>query len=267
MPSFPYLKIRPRFLRLIQSDIHFNLTDEQYSLRVARNNNEVDEALKLRFEVFNLELKEGLESSFITQKDEDQFDKQCDHLIISDNSNNQVIGTYRLQTLEMAEKGAGFYSDGEFYLDMLGKKVLRNSLELGRACILKEYRNTRVLFLLWRGIANYMHHARKRYLFGCCSITSQDCQVGQALYLDLIKKGLVDEQYRLLARPGFEMNVSVPPDVEPIKMPPLMAMYIRYGAKVVSLPAIDREFKTIDYLVLFDVTKLERETFKLFLGN
>jgi putative hemolysin len=267
MPSFPYLKMRPRLLRLMSPDIHFNLTDDQYSLRVAKNNAEVDEALKLRFEVFNLELKEGLESSYLTRKDEDQFDKQCDHLIISDNSTNCVIGTYRLQTMEMAERGAGFYSDGEFYLDMLGKKVLRNSLELGRACILKEYRNTRVLFLLWRGIANYMYFARKRYLFGCCSITSQDCAVGQALYLDLQKKGLVDEKFSLLPRSGFEMNVSVPPDMEPIKMPPLMSMYIRYGAKVVSLPAIDREFKTIDYLVLFDVTKLERETFKLFLGN
>ncbi len=268
MPSFSYLKMRPRFLRLTTPNVHFNITDDQYSLRVARNNAEIDEALRLRFEVFNLELKEGLESSYLTKKDEDQFDKQCDHLIISDNSNNRVIGTYRLQTQEMAERGgAGFYSDGEFYLDMLGKKVLRNSLELGRACILKEYRNTRVLFLLWRGIANYMYFARKRYLFGCCSITSQDCVIGQALYLDLVKKGLVNEHYKLLARPGFEVNVSVPPDTEPIKMPPLMGMYIRYGAKVVSLPAIDREFKTIDYLVLFDVAKLERESFKLFLGK
>jgi putative hemolysin len=267
MPSFPYLKMRPRLLRLLTPDIHFSISDEQYSVCVARKNCEVDEALRLRFDVFNLELKEGLDSSYLTQKDEDQFDRQCDHLLIRENDTNRVIGTYRLQTMEMAERGAGFYSNGEFRLDMLGKKFLRNGLELGRACILKEFRNTRVLFLLWRGIANYIYLARKRYLFGCCSITSQDCIVGQTLYLDLIKKGLVDEQVQLLPQPGFELGVSEVPDAEPIEMPPLMKMYIRYGAKIVGLPAIDREFKTIDYLIVLDINKVERETFRLFLGK
>jgi len=268
MRAFPHLKLRPpKFLRLLTPDIHFNISDDQYSLRVARNNAEIDEALRLRFEVFNLELKEGLESSYLTMKDEDQFDKQCDHLIISDKKINRVIGTYRLQTLEMAERGAGFYSDGEFCLDMLEKKILRNSLELGRACILKEYRNTRVLFLLWRGIANYLYYARKRYLFGCCSITSQDCAVGYTLYLDLIRKGLVEDRINLVPRPGFELNVSDAREMEPIDMPPLMKMYIRYGAKIIGPPAIDREFKTIDYFVLLDIRKLTPESFKMFLGR
>jgi putative hemolysin len=267
MPSFPYLKMPPRLLRLLTPDIHFNLSDDQYSVSVARTNTEIDEALRLRFDVFNLELKEGLDSSYLTQKDEDQFDRQCDHLLIREMKTNQVIGTYRLQTMEMAEHGAGFYSNGEFRLDMLGKKFLRNGLELGRACIIKEYRNTRVLFLLWRGIANYIHFARKRYMFGCCSITSQDCIEGQVLFLDLIKKGLVDHQIQMLPQPGFELGVTDVPEIAPIEMPPLMKMYIRYGAKIVGLPAIDREFKTIDYFIVLDISKVERETFRLFLGK
>jgi putative hemolysin len=267
MPTFSYLKMRPRLLRLLTPDIHFNLSDEQYSVSVAHKNAEINEALRLRFDVFNLELKEGLDSSFLTQMDEDQYDRQCDHLLIREMNTNRVIGTYRLQTMEMAERGAGFYSNGEFQLDMLGKKFLRNGLELGRACIIKEFRNTRVLFLLWRGIANYLYLARKRYMFGCCSITSQDCVVGQTLYLDLIKKGLVDQQIQMLPQAGFELGVTEVPDAEPIEMPPLMKMYIRYGAKIVGLPAIDREFKTIDYFIVLDISKVERETFRLFLGK
>jgi putative hemolysin len=92
--------------------------------------------------------------------------------------------------------------------------------------------------------------------------------VGEVLYHDLVKKGLVHDTYKLLPRPGFEMNVKeIPANAKPIEMPPLMNMYIRYGSKVVSLPAIDREFKTIDYLVMLDVYQISRETFKLFLGK
>jgi putative hemolysin len=44
-------------------------------------------------------------------------------------------------------------------------------------------------------------------------------------------------------------------------------MYFRYGACIVGQPAIDREFKTIDYLVLFDLKNMGKETYKLFLGT
>jgi putative hemolysin len=43
-----------------------------------------------------------------------------------------------------------------------------------------------------------------------------------------------------------------------------MDMYIRYAAKICGPPAIDRDFKTIDYLVLLDVHELNEETVKIF---
>ncbi len=259
------LKIRPRLQRHWYPGINFNLSDDHYSIQVARNQHEVDEALRMRFEVFNLELKEGLDSSYLTFKDEDKFDRQCDHLIIRDIIAGNVIGTYRMQTYEMARRGNGFYSNGEFYLEMLGRKILHNSLELGRACILKEYRNTRVLFLLWKGIANYLYQARKRYLFGCCSITSQDSAMGNALYLDLLSKEYIDTNFQLLPRKEYELDNTINDSLDIPEMPPLMKMYLRYGAKIIGKPAIDREFKTIDYFVLLDIEKLTPESFKMFL--
>lgn len=50
------------------------------------------------------------------------------------------------------------------------------------------------------------------------------------------------------------------------KVPPLFGTYLRYGAKVCGPPAIDREFRTIDYLVTLDVDALSRGSFRLFFG-
>jgi len=52
-----------------------------YSARLARNAGEVRAAQILRFEVFNLELNEGLSQSHAGGFDEDPFDAVCDHLI------------------------------------------------------------------------------------------------------------------------------------------------------------------------------------------
>ena len=53
-----------------------------YALRFARTRAELDAALRLRFEVFNLELKEGLASSYLSGLDEDEFDQTCHHLLV-----------------------------------------------------------------------------------------------------------------------------------------------------------------------------------------
>lgn len=54
---------------------------------------------------------------------------------------------------------------------------------------------------------------------------------------------------------------------EPISVPPLFGTYLRYGALVCSPPAIDRDFKTIDYLVLHDRATLPPRTRELFYGE
>lgn len=261
--------IKRRLHRRKNKSIHFTLEDKNYIIKLAENAQEVDEALKLRFEVFNLEMKEGLESSYATMRDEDKYDKQFDHLLIIEKASQKIIGTYRMQTYEMAKNGLGYYSDSEFCLDMLPKNITSNSIELGRACIDKNFRNTRVLFLLWRGIANYIHLSKKRYLFGCVSLTSQEPLEGLSLLKQLKNDNGVDDTYKMNARPGYELEKIEDLDsaAVQVEMPPLLGMYLRYGAKIVGDPAIDREFKTIDYLILLDISQFSEETFKLFLGK
>jgi putative hemolysin len=59
-----------------------SLEEGAYRVRFARSLGELDEVLRLRFEVFNLELGEGLEASFATGRDQDEFDLTCHHLVV-----------------------------------------------------------------------------------------------------------------------------------------------------------------------------------------
>jgi len=102
----------------------------RYELRFARTQEELDEILHLRFEVFNLELGEGLRESFRTGRDVDELDLQCHHLLVEDRRSGEIVGTYRLQTGAMAARGRGFYAAGEFDLDAMPAAVLRDSVEL-----------------------------------------------------------------------------------------------------------------------------------------
>ena len=67
-------------------------------------------------------------------------------------------------------------------------------------------------------------------------------------------------------RPGFECDTGVPETEEKceVSIPRLFRTYLRYGAKVCSPPALDRQFKTIDFLVLFDVAELDWQTAQTF---
>ena len=239
----------------------------KYIMRFASTQAELEAVQRLRFEVFNLELKEGLDESHETGLDRDRFDPFCHHLMVLETEHDSVVGTYRIQTDEMAQTCGGFYSADEFDLEGLPLAVRANAIEIGRASVALEYRNQKVLFLLWRGLAAYMQKNDKRFLFGCCSLTSQDPALGKWVMDHLLKKGLCHDEHTVLPQPdwacyaeGFDPG---PPDEE-IKLPRLFRTYMRYGAKVCGPPALDRFFKTIDYLVLLDTQELDRISRALF---
>lgn len=242
------------------------IREGRYLARFARSTEELDAALRLRFEVFNLELGEGLTSSFRTGRDWDQFDEACDHLIVSETETDKVIGTYRMQTSEMAAAGSGFYTATEFDLSRLPSNVLTEGIELGRACIAQSHRNTQVLFLLWKGLATYVSHKRKRYLFGCCSLTSQDVNEGWRVMELLKTQGHLHPYLFTPPNPGYECeaNELTPVEMENVRLPRLFRSYLRYGAKVCSPPAVDRQFKTIDFLVLFDIAQMSERAVQMF---
>lgn len=221
-----------------------------YRARLASTAADLRAAQVLRFEVFNIELDEGLVQSYDTGHDADPFDEHCAHLIVEDTTQGVVVGTYRMQTGHAAAQAIGYYSEREF--DFAPFECHRPLiLELGRACIHHGHRNFAVLNLLWKGIATYAREQGARYLVGCSSITSQDAEVGAAAYRRL-GPHLAPPDWRTSPRPAFTCPASDPATPAP-KIPRLLSAYLALGAAICGPPAIDREFRTIDFLTWLDI--------------
>lgn len=225
-----------------------------YAARMARDEEEIRAAQVLRYHVFNLELKEGLAPSALTGRDEDPFDPACDHLIVEHLPTRAIVGTYRLQTGASAEARMGYYSEQEF--DFAPFESMRQQMvELGRACVHQQHRNLVVLGMLWKGIAEYARKHDGRFLCGCSSLTSQDAAVGASAYADLCRRHLASAGWRTRPRPHLECSLDqLTP--EPVKIPKLLRAYLSMGAKICGPPAIDRAFKTIDFLTVLDLETL-----------
>jgi putative hemolysin len=234
----------------------------EYVARLALTEEEKAAAFRLRFLVFNLEMNEGLESAYVDGYDKDHFDDVCDHLIVQEQSTGAIVGTYRMQMGDVAGQYFGYYSEQEFcfapYEEMRGQIV-----ELGRACIHRDHRSSEVLHLLWRGIARYALVNGGRYMMGCCSLTSQDVDMGQAVY-ESLKSCMVEPSLMTVATPAFALPAAkvAMPDA---RAPKLLRAYLTIGAKICSQPAIDRDFKTIDFLTLLDLQTLHPRVAKRFL--
>ncbi len=224
-----------------------------YVCRLAAGEEEIKAAQRLRFEVFNLELREGLPESHETGLDADQFDEVCDHLLVLEESVGKVVGTYRLQSGIRARERLGYYSAQEFDFSSL-EPYRSEIIELGRACIHHEHRNLRALGCLWRAIDVYAKNHGGRYLVGCSSLTSQDESVGAGAY-DVLRKYLAPEEFRVLPLDYCACSMEKLPET-PVRIPKLLSAYLSVGAKICGPPAIDRTFKTIDFLTLLDTKHL-----------
>jgi len=225
-----------------------------YTIRLASSPVEVQAAQALRFNVFNLELNEGLAESYETGLDMDAFDGVCDHLLVEHVPTGCIVGTYRLQTGTMARANLGYYSAQEFDFSPF-EPICEQVVELGRACVDRLHRNLIVLSLLWKGIAQYAVARGGRYLIGCSSLTSVDAAVGARVYADLCRRFLVEPAFLTRPLPACECSQSVLSE-EAVEVPKLLRAYLGMGAKICGVPAIDRQFGTIDFLTLLDLDAL-----------
>ena len=231
--------------------VSIDIRQGAYRVREASTEQDRFAAFRLRFAVFNIELNEGLEQSSSTGLDTDQFDPVCDHLIVE--YADRVVGTYRLQTGPMAKAHQGYYGEREFNFAPY-EAMRREVIELGRACIHVDHRSTEVLYLLWRGIAEYALRCGGRYLLGCSSLTSQDSAEGFAVY-EALRNYLAEPEFCTNPQQVFLLPQAQRGSSRP-HVPKLLRTYLAIGAKICGPPAIDREFKTIDFLTLLDLENL-----------
>ncbi len=272
----------------------------RYRVRLAETAEDRVAACRLRFKVFNIELGEGLETSYRTGLDTDQFDLICEHLLVEDKLENNpdrcIVGTYRMQSGTTAERNLGYYSEQEF--SFAPYEPLRPGiLELGRAAIDREHRTPEVLTLLWRGIAQYANDMGLRYLLGCSSINSKDPAEGWQVYRQL-EHYRVSPEFETMptaryacpiawsksdiawsksdnaqegahaqpspCQPATHPDQSAPP--APAKVPKLLKTYLAIGARIGGPPAWDREFGTIDFFTFLDLKLLSASARNRFLA-
>lgn len=226
-----------------------------YAAGFACSKRAIESALRLRYEVFNEELGEGLHSSRETGMDRDEFDDQMDHIVLVSKSTHRIVGTYRIQTAKHALQHQGIYSGRQYDLRPL-EAFFPEMVETGRACISKDHRSYPAIIMMWKAISVYMTAYNQRYLFGCCSLTSLDPLDGwRALK---ILRGMDSVHPTICAEPVASYSCGDPslendPSITPLpKIPKLFSAYLRLGTQVVSYPAIDREFGTVDFLMFLD---------------
>jgi putative hemolysin len=195
--------------------------------------------------------------------DFDELDLRCSHLIVIDQLTLSTVGTYRVNSIGTGGI-PGFYSHSEFSIEDLPATILRNGVEIGRACIAPEHRNTKVLFLLFKGLASYLAAEGKRYFFGCCSIFTRDETVGAAAYAQLLERNCVERRFAVNPR---RSPVDLRRPAGPVNLPDLFNMYLRIGARVCGPPMIDHDFGTIDFFVVCDTRAIAEKYQRMFFDN
>ena len=246
---------------------------DQFIIKLAENEQEIEDACRLRYRVFKLERGNGVNDTAAAGIDRDDFDDVCKHLVIIEKNTRKVVGTYRMQFGSDAMRLKGFYSGTEYDLSGINK-IASQAIEVGRSCVDPEYRSGSVVSLLWAGIAEIMLRTKMMYLLGCVSLEEVDYSLGWALSEYFKCKGLNSDivlgkakQDYVLPEGDEERIRELLDDERQLRkaLPPLLKGYIRLGAHVCGEPALDRDFGTIDYLICLNLSNLPKRYQKHYL--
>ena len=190
--------------------------------------------------------------------DSDKFDSSCDHLVVIDTSiaNDFVVGSYRLLLKPKNKEKISFYSESEFDLNKLLKIKELSLLEAGRSCVHKNYRDGRIIKLLWRGLASYITDKNVDFIFGCASFPSSNSELfdKELSYLSHNHKPPKHFNSKPLnhLRAKFNKVDRKYYDNDTVfrSLPPLIKAYIRAGAWIGEGAVCDYNFNTTDVLVI-----------------
>jgi putative hemolysin len=254
------LKLNSLQDKIISPTVQIDIDHQYYQIKTANTHEELAEVLSLRFEVFFREFSTNKVTFSLFPYDVDVYDFICDHLIIKDKASNKIVACYRLLSSQVGKK---FYSENEFdlsnFINSEGEK-----LELGRACVHKDYRKGTVIALLWRGLLEYAKKSNTRYMFGCSSINRKDfpniprivewLDQNQFFINELDIK--VKNKYKLKDSLEVEINNSTTDKSGTKVLGSLMHSYIMAGARMGRPMAYDAEMDCIDFFTLIDLNLL-----------
>ncbi len=233
----------------------------RYTIKTISSRRELHEVFQFRHEVFYEELMAKGQKGM----DYDYLDEECDHLIIIDDSKGKIIANYRLLSSRFCSQ---FYSENEFNIS----KFLRlpgHKLEMGRACVHKDYRKGPVVHLLWRGVAEYLKRTETEYLFGCASLRYLDSLQVAVVCEYLERNNHISKDYGIRLLEGLEIpglsrkkefvsrswGVFLEDKVNEL-MNPLFRSYLKVGSVLFENPAWDKKLKSVDFFTVLKIKEM-----------
>ncbi|MGQ0527027.1 MAG: GNAT family N-acetyltransferase [Alphaproteobacteria bacterium] len=239
---------------------------QNLTIRLANTPEEIEAAQHLRYKVFYEEFFATADRKMAAERlDIDAYDEYAHHLIVIDHSDNRkkIVGTYRLLLREHAERYGRFYSSNEFDISPLlnsGVKVL----ELGRSCVLPEYRSGTVMQMLWQGISDFVTKNGIGIMFGCASLPGTNItNIAKPLsYLYHYHLTTPDMPVRAVKGRYINMNIVPKEDIEAkavfSELPPLIKGYLRVGATIGDGAVVDADFNTTDVCIIVRTERMTR---------
>lgn len=240
-------------------------------LRLAETPEEIISAQRLRYKIFYEEFNVPAPHHVaIEERDFDDYDPYADHLIVIDTSianlDEQIVGTYRLFRREKMPNDLPFFSANEFDISPLIKNGGK-LLELGRSCVIPEYRTKYVMQRLWQGIADYLSLHSIDLMFGCASFHEIDPEkiADQLSYLHHFHSP--PENLYVIANPDCttKLNFKAKDELDARRvfsdLPPLVKGYLRLGAYIGKGAFIDNHLQQIDVCIILP-TKNVTEKYK-----
>lgn len=224
--------------------------------------------------------------------DTDEYDLHYRHLFIWDDEHQKIVGAYRIglgDVLYRKYKKQGFYLNELFKIKKEFSPILKQSLELGRSFVAKEYqRKPYSLMLLWKGVNEFLkkENYRYKYLIGPVSISNSFSALSKDLLVDFITKHHFDNelakhvkprnkyeyQYkgegsalRHLANDDIKVLDSMISEIETSqnKIPVLLKKYLKQNAKIISFN-IDPKFNNaLDGFLVMNIEEVPEDTFEM----
>ncbi len=234
-----------------------------FSVRLARDAQDLRAAQRLRYDVFVEELGgDGPMVDHDARLEQDRYDDVFDHLLLTDESQGgEIVGVYRLLRDDQAQAAGQFYSEDEYDLSVL-KASGRRLMELGRSCLAQGYRGGTAMFHLWSGLADYVLRHEVEILFGVASFHGTDPKaLAQPLSL-LHHRHLAPESLRVRTVSQHYQPMDLVPEAAidrraaMVDVPALIKAYLRLGGFVGDGAFVDHAFNTTDVCLVMDTAQM-----------
>ena len=221
--------------------------------------------------------------------DIDEFDLYYNQMFIWDEEEERLVGAYRIGLGKdiLTQFGKrGFYLHTLFRISENFKSVLKESLELGRSFVIKEYqRKPMPLFLLWKGILYFLlKNPEYRYLIGPVSISNNYSKISKDLIIRFIMSNHLNWKMAQYIKPRNSYKFkSNNPDINILMenmerdinrldktigdldelnsgLPVLLKKYIKLNAKIIGFNVDPKFNNCLDGLIVLDVYDVPKST-------